>query len=46
MSRRVVITGGAAGIGARIAERFADLGDQVAICDADAQAVAAFADAQ
>ena len=45
MSRCVVITGGAAGIGARIAERFADLGDQVAICDADAQAVAAFADA-
>ena len=43
MSRRVVVTGGASGIGARIAERFAELGDQVAICDANEDAVAAFA---
>ena len=38
MSRRVVITGGAAGIGARMAERFAELGDRVAVCDADPKA--------
>jgi NAD(P)-dependent dehydrogenase (short-subunit alcohol dehydrogenase family) len=43
MSRRVVVTGGASGIGARMAERFAEAGDRVAICDADATAVAAFA---
>lgn len=42
MSRRVVITGGASGIGARMAERFAEAGDRVAVCDADAVAVAAF----
>jgi len=43
MSRRVVITGGASGIGARLAQRFSALGDAVAVCDADAGAVAAFA---
>ena len=43
MSRRVVVTGGASGIGARIAERFAELGDQVVVCDANPDAVAAFA---
>ncbi|SMX22557.1 SDR family oxidoreductase [Boseongicola aestuarii] len=43
MSRRVIVTGGASGIGARIAERFAELGDKVAICDANPDAVAAFA---
>lgn len=43
MSRRVIVTGGASGIGARIAERFAELGDQVAICDANPETVAAFA---
>ena len=41
--RRVVITGGASGIGARMAERFAEIGDQVAVCDASAEAVAEFA---
>lgn len=45
MSRRVLVTGGASGIGARIAERFAKLGDNVAICDANREAVAAFATA-
>ena len=42
MSRRVVITGAATGIGARMAERFAQLGDRVAICDANANAVETF----
>ena len=42
MSRRVVITGGASGIGARMAERFAAEGDRVAVCDADAEAVSQF----
>ena len=41
MTQRVVITGGAAGIGRRLAERFATTGARVAICDADAEAVAA-----
>lgn len=45
MSRRVVITGGATGLGARMAERFAEAGDRVAICDANADGVAAFAKA-
>lgn len=45
MSRRIVITGGASGIGARMAERFAEAGDRVAVCDADADAVARFAKA-
>ena len=45
MSRCVVITGGAAGIGRALAERFLSLGDRVAICDADNAAVAAFATA-
>lgn len=43
MSRRVVITGGASGIGARLAERFGELGDRVAVCDRDEAAVADFA---
>ena len=42
MSRRVVITGGASGIGARLAERFAEAGDRVAVCDASAEAVQDF----
>lgn len=43
MNRRVVITGGASGIGARMAQRFAAEGDRVAVCDADAVAVFAAA---
>lgn len=42
--RHVVITGGASGLGRAMAERFITEGDRVAICDADADAVAAFAD--
>lgn len=41
MSRRVVITGGAAGLGRVMAEAFVAAGDRVAVCDADAAAVAA-----
>lgn len=40
---RVLITGGASGIGATFARRFADRGDRVAVCDANAEAVAAMA---
>ena len=40
MSRRVLITGGGAGIGAGLARRFAKEGDRIALCDADAGAVA------
>lgn len=39
--QRVVITGGAAGIGLALARRFAERGDRVAVCDADGEAVAA-----
>ncbi|MEY3003171.1 MAG: D-beta-hydroxybutyrate dehydrogenase [Pseudomonadota bacterium] len=41
MSRRVVITGGASGLGRVMAEAFMAAGDRVAVCDADAAAVAA-----
>lgn len=46
MSARIVITGGASGIGQKLAERFAGRGDRVALCDADAQAVARIAAAR
>lgn len=42
MNRRIVVTGGAAGIGRAIAEKFLSNGDRVAICDADPTAVADF----
>lgn len=42
---RVLVTGGASGIGAAFARRFAARGDRVAVCDADADAVRAMADA-
>lgn len=45
MSRRVVITAGASGIGRAMAERFLSEGARVAICDVDAHAVADFAEA-
>ena len=38
----MLITGGATGIGRRLAERFAKTGARVAVCDADAAAVEAF----
>ncbi|WP_120500513.1 SDR family oxidoreductase [Roseovarius sp. EL26] len=41
MSRRVVITGGASGIGLGLARRFAESGDRIAVCDADAAAIEA-----
>lgn len=41
MSKRVVITGGASGIGLTLARRFAADGARVAVCDADAGAVEA-----
>ncbi|WP_306115946.1 MULTISPECIES: SDR family oxidoreductase [unclassified Roseovarius] len=37
--RRVLITAGASGIGLGLARRFAEAGDRVAICDADADAL-------
>ena len=37
---RVIVTAGASGIGRRIAERFAEAGARVAVCDIDAEAVA------
>ena len=40
--RRVVITGGASGLGRAMAAGFAAQGARVAICDADADAVAAY----
>jgi NAD(P)-dependent dehydrogenase (short-subunit alcohol dehydrogenase family) len=40
MERRVVITGGGAGIGRAAAEHFASTGARVAVCDADPWAVA------
>ena len=43
--RRIVVTAGASGIGKAIAERFLADGDQVAVCDVDENAVAAFASA-
>ena len=39
---RVLITGGAGGIGLRLAERFMQTGARVAVCDADAGAIEAF----
>ena len=41
MSRRVVITGGASGLGLAMAEAFMGQGDRVAVCDADPAAVEA-----
>ena len=40
-AQRVVITGGASGIGLTLARHFAARGDRVALCDADAAAVEA-----
>ena len=40
MSQRVLITGGASGIGLGLARRFAERGDRIALCDADGAAVA------
>ena len=42
MSRRVLVTAGASGIGRAIAERFLSDGDRVAICDADPAALETF----
>ena len=42
-NQRILLTGGAAGIGRAIAEKFLSDGAQVAVCDADSDAVAAFA---
>ncbi|MEO1533365.1 MAG: SDR family NAD(P)-dependent oxidoreductase, partial [Pseudomonadota bacterium] len=39
--KRVVVTGGAAGIGLAMARAFRDAGARVAVCDADAAAVKA-----
>ena len=40
MSRRVVITAGASGLGLGMARAFADVGDRVVVCDVDGAAVA------
>lgn len=40
MSRRVLITGGASGIGLTFARRFAAEGAKIALCDASAEAIA------
>ncbi|QYX57874.1 SDR family oxidoreductase [Roseovarius sp. SCSIO 43702] len=40
LGRRVLVTGGGAGIGRSFARRFVEAGDRVAICDAEAGAVA------
>lgn len=45
MTRRVLITAGASGIGLALARRFSAGRDRVAICDADPVAVAAMAEA-
>lgn len=44
MTKRVLVSAGAAGIGRVIAERFLNEGARVAICDADADAVVAFSE--
>lgn len=44
MTKRVLVSAGAAGIGRVIAERFLSEGAQVAICDADADAVVSFSE--
>ncbi|MBF9060514.1 SDR family oxidoreductase [Rhodobacterales bacterium HKCCSP123] len=44
MNRRVVITGGASGLGLAMAEAFMGQGDRVAVCDADPAAVEAVPD--
>lgn len=45
MTKRVLVTAGASGIGRAIAERFLSEGAEVAICDVDVDAVADFAGA-
>jgi NAD(P)-dependent dehydrogenase (short-subunit alcohol dehydrogenase family) len=45
MTRRVLVTGGASGIGSALARRFAGEGARVAVCDRDPAAVAEFSDA-
>lgn len=42
---RVLVTGGASGLGRAMADRFAEQGAQVAICDADKEAVTAYQNA-
>lgn len=44
MTRRIVITGGASGLGLAMARAFMEQGDRVAVCDADPAAVAAVQD--